>query len=574
MEATRHGSRLAALSGHMTRHNAAAAAPALPSMSELRTGWRRLPPLGGSPNPAKAATLEAKLTGIERALAAAGNISNAEDVAVLLKAVRWALRFEEFWEPARYLQEGDTAMDAAWRVLAMAATRLDELGSGDHPSWARQTGRVVRGYTSSVDDSVQPFGLQISDLLHLDTAGASSVPLVVWLHGRGDELTDLHFINRCLFHGPGSAFQGLSEADPLIENAIVLHAFGRSCLGYKSAAETDIYEAVAAVKRMYPCIDTDRVALAGFSMGGSGAYHLGAHRPDQWAVVHAGAAFAETYHYTKGGGASGGANDQSGAPWYEKVLWGVYDTPCYARSLCTNVPLIGYNGADDDSTYPQSTSIMEAAFAEHGAKMQLVLAPRTPHKYEAIALTEVVRRMQRHLAAGIDHEPDEVRIQTRTLRYGSAHWLEITGLIEHWIDSRLDALRHHPTAGPEGADSSCLIVTTTNITSFTARAHSTFDGVQILVDGQAVSPPAAHLTAAHLRRDYSGAWSWVESREALWPAGSLHKVPGLQGPIDDAFMSRFCFVRPLTTKSMGPAEKWAEFEMYHSIHRWETVRWS
>ena len=29
-------------------------------------------------------------------------------------------------------------------------------------------------------------------------------------------------------------------------DAIVLHAFGRSCLGYKSAAETDSYEAVAA----------------------------------------------------------------------------------------------------------------------------------------------------------------------------------------------------------------------------------------------------------------------------------------------------------------------------------------
>ena len=61
-------------------------------------------------------------------------------------------------------------------------------------------------------------------------------------------------------------------------------------------------------------------------------------------------------------------------------------------------------------------------------------------------------------------------------------------------------------------------------------------------------------------------------REALWPAGGLHKVPGLQGPIDDAFMSRFCFVRPQATESMGAAEQWAEFEMEHAIHRWEAVR--
>ena len=567
------GRRLAAVAGHVVGRDAAAAA-ALPSMEQVRTEWRRLPPLDGAPDAAAATALEGELAALEAALAAASAADSAADVAILTKAVRWALRFDEFWEPARYAQEGDTAMGVARRVLALASSRLEELGGGGAPSWASQTGRLVRGYTSSVDDSVQPFGLQIPEALALDDAPAASIPLVVWLHGRGDQLTDLHFIDRCLFPGAGSAFQGLPEADALTANAVVLHAFGRSCLGYKSAAETDIYEAVAAARRMYPCIDPDRMALAGFSMGGSGTYHLAAHRPDQWAVAHAGAAFAETYHYTKGGGASGGANDQSGAPWYEKALWGLYDTPCYARSLCSNVPFVGYNGADDDSTYPQSTSIMEAAFAEHGARMELILAPDTPHEYEGTALTEVLRRMQRHIAAGRNNEPDEVRLQTRTLRYGSAHWLEITGLQEHWTDSRLDALRHHPTAGPEGADSSQLVVTTSNITSFTARAHSSFEGVQIIVDGQAVSaPPAAHTATAHLRRDEnSGAWSWVESREALWPAGGLHKVPGLQGPIDDAFMSRFCFVRPLTTESMGAAEQWAEFEMEHAIHRWEAVR--
>jgi dienelactone hydrolase len=542
-------------------------------MSEVVTEWRRLPPLGGAPDPVDAAALEAELAGLEDDLATASIASGVADVAVLTKAVRWALRFDEFWDPARYVQDGDTSIGVARRVLAMAAARLRELRRGGRPSWSTQTGRLVRGYISSVDDSAQPFGLQIPEWLQVDAAAPGSVPLMVWLHGRGDQLTDLHFIDRCLFPGAGSAFQGLAEADPLTTTHIVLHAFGRSCLGYKSAAETDIYEAISAAKQMYACIDADRISLAGFSMGGSGTYHLAAHRPDQWVVAHAGAAFAETYHYTKGGGASGGTNDQSGAPWYEKVLWGVYDTPCYARSLCTNVPFIGYNGADDASTYPQSTSIMEAAFAEHGARMELILAPNTPHAYEGTALTEVVRRMQRHIAAGIDRQPDEVRIQTRTLRYGSAHWVDITGLIEHWVDSRLDALRYHPTAGPEGAVSSQLTVTTTNIRSFIARANSSFDGVQIVVDGQEVSAPrATQMTAAHLFRDDTGEWSWVESQEALWPSEGLHKVPGLQGPIDDAFMSRFCFVSPLATGSTRAADEWAEFEMKHSTHRWEAVR--
>ena len=77
------------------------------------------------------------------------------------------------------------------------------------------------------------------------------------------------------------------------------------------------------------------------------------------------------------------------------------------------------------------------------------------------------------------------------------------------------------------------------------------------------------MAAAHISRDESGAWSWLQSPDLI--LGRLHKVPGLQGPIDDAFMSRFCFVRPLGSASMSAAEKWAEFEMEHAVHRWEAV---
>ena len=84
------------------------------------------------------------------------------------KAVRWALRFDEFWDPARYVQDGDTAIGAARRVLAMTAARLRELRQGGHLSWSAQTGRLVRGYISSVDNSVQPFGLQIPESLQVD----------------------------------------------------------------------------------------------------------------------------------------------------------------------------------------------------------------------------------------------------------------------------------------------------------------------------------------------------------------------------------------------------------------------
>ena len=49
---------------------------------------------------------------------------------------------------------------------------------------------------------------------------------------------------------------------------------------------------------------------------------------------------------------------------------------------------------------------------------------------------------------------------------------------------------------------------------------------------------------------------------------SLAKLPGLQGPIDDAFMDRFIMVRP-TGKPMNLAVgKWVRREMNHAITEW------
>ena len=73
-------------------------------------------------------------------------------------------------------------------------------------------------------------------------------------------------------------FQGL------LDDGIVLHPFGRQCLGYKSAGEMDVLDAVDHVLARYN-VDPDRIALMGFSMGGAGVWHLGAHYPDRWAVV-------------------------------------------------------------------------------------------------------------------------------------------------------------------------------------------------------------------------------------------------------------------------------------------------
>src|SRR5205823_13816616 len=48
----------------------------------------------------------------------------------------------------------------------------------------------------------------------------------------------------------------------------------------------------------------------------------------------------------------------------------------------------------------------------------------------------------------------------------------------------------------------------------------------------------------------------------------LAKVPGLQGPIDDAFMDRFLMVRPTGAPFNPTLGEWTQKEMTHAIDHW------
>ncbi len=74
----------------------------------------------------------------------------------------------------------------------------------------------------------------------------------------GEKETDMHFIR--------GRQGGHGQIQPA--GAIVLHAFGRQCIGFKSAGEVDVIDAIADVSKHYH-IDPDRVILMGFSMGGA-----------------------------------------------------------------------------------------------------------------------------------------------------------------------------------------------------------------------------------------------------------------------------------------------------------------
>ncbi|HND51709.1 MAG TPA: prolyl oligopeptidase family serine peptidase, partial [Pirellulaceae bacterium] len=470
------------------------------------------------------------------------------DAEVYLKAVDYALRHGEF-----YTDKDFPKADAA---LKQAEQRLTELAAGKTP-WTDARGLVVRGYRSKLDDSVHPYGLVVPQ----DLDKSKPVTLYVWLHGRGDKQTDLHFVHE--------RERSTGQISP--PGALVLHPFGRHCLGFKSAGEIDVLEAIEHVKTQYS-IDSNRIVLIGFSMGGAGAWHLGAHYADRWCAVSPGAGFAETAQYNK-------LTPDKFPPKYEQTLWGCYDVPAYVRNLF-NVPVIAYSGEKDKQI--QAAQIMEAAYRAEGRTLTHLIGPDVEHKYHPDTLKELMSRLAEVAAKGRDAQPRQVALQTRTLRYNRQFWVEATGLVEHWQDSRIDAAID---------DAKVLKATTRNITSL--RFTPPREVASIQIDDQslaATSPIAAGRQVSLVRQ--ADRWRIVAIDNPSTAAGSsaasavpaapavptspgaatpVVKRPGLQGPIDDVFLEPFLVVEPSGQSKYPQVAEWVSAELNRFRQRWRAL---
>jgi hypothetical protein len=107
------------------------------------------------------------------------------DAEVFRKGVQWVLRYEAKLEPA------DVAL--LKKALKRGAERADALAAGE-PAWLARKGKLVRGFVSAVDGSVQPYGLVIP--VGYDPARPTRLDVV--LHGstKPTGLSELRFMAR------------------------------------------------------------------------------------------------------------------------------------------------------------------------------------------------------------------------------------------------------------------------------------------------------------------------------------------------------------------------------------------
>jgi dienelactone hydrolase len=456
------------------------------------------------------------------------------DVAVLVKAVDFALRHNEFY--------ADKEIPLAAEMLNLADERYRFLDEEDARPWLSEKGLVVRGYRSSIDRSYQPYGLEIPETLDL----SRPVPLLVWLRGRADKTTDLHFLEQC--RRKSQAFGGFLKDQ---QEAIILHPFGRHCVGWKHAGEIDVLEAIEAVKADYP-VDPERIILAGFSMGGAGAWHIGAHYRDQFCAIHTGAGFAETREYNN-------ILPENFPPDYEQALWKVYDVPNYVRNFL-NGPLLSYSGADDKQK--ASADLMARELAKVGHTLRHVIGVGMGHQYSEESVNEIRLWLSDSWAEGRRRPAARIEWQTPTLRYPGYDWIRFSGLAKHWEEAQVIAARDD--AKKE------IVLDLRGVSAFEVSAGpaGNLAGTLLRIGGETLiaDDPGFPVNSLSLIRPEGGAgkWTWGE------PART-GKRPGVQGPIDDAFMTRFLVVAPELLPAEEKAARWLDFELNHFRERWRVL---
>ena len=481
-----------------------------------------------------------------RDVAAVAGATDADcaEVLVFARAVQLAVedRFlysdKEVQQAERLLEHGRERL-AALRSGATGA-RLVTSGSGstDGPRLA------VGGFRSRIDGSVQPYGL----VLPAGLAAGDARPrrLDVWLHGRGEKMSEVAFL--------GQRLATVGEIAP--PDTIVLHPYGRYSNAFKFAGETDVLEAIDRVRTLLP-IDDDRIVIRGFSMGGAGCWQFAVHYPGRWLAATPGAGFAETREFLRT------FQQQVFEPTAaEAPLLHWYDCPDWANNL-RHLPTIAYSGELDRQK--QASDVMVAACRERGFEIPHVIGPQTSHKLHPESKVEIEAFVARAAEQGRPTAPRAIDFTTFTLRYPSHTWLTVTGLGEHWREARVRAAVASPRA---------IELTTTNVTSLVLDipldAGLLDRGVPaaVQIDGARLDVPAAsgpRWRAAFAKQ----ADAWRLGPDAKQVEAGLRKRPGLQGPIDDAFTDAFVFVGPDPGyERTSAADRWVADEFARAKREW------
>ena len=423
------------------------------------------------------------------------------EVEVYLKGAENIVRFSEWYAAA----SGKWALTTLDQGLARA-----KQAEGGQPVWANVTGKwVVRAYRSSVDGSIQPYAV----LLPHDYHSKKDWRLDVVLHGRDSSLTEAKFIAT----HTGDAPRDLGY--------VQLEVYGRGNNAYRWAGEADVFEAIQHGAGPF---NPNRLVLRGFSMGGAGTWHIGLHHPDRFCVLGPGAGFTTTRGYV--------GNLPKQLPDYVEKCLHIYDAVDYSENAF-NVPVVAYSGEKDPQK--KAASNIENALSDFKElRFTHLIAPGLEHQMPKDWQEKAETGYRQYADAGRSIA-ERVRFVTYTPKYGRCDWVQIDALRTTYERAVVDGTRK----------GNIFDLTTKNVRRISlaldpqknAPLHVKIDGQQI--ETKDVKPGNASFVYLEWADEK---WVVLDNLQELDKrlAEKPEKSTGLQGPIDDAFTSKFVVIKP------------------------------
>lgn len=452
------------------------------------------------------------------------------DAEIFAKGVSWALRYDTDFSAADIATLKKALERGKERATALEA---------DKKPWAKKKGKVVRGYVSKIDGSVQPYGV----IVPAGYEANKPMRLDVVLHGstRPVGMSELRFMNR---FDEGDSGDKQAPDQEFVE----VHPLGRVENGYRWAGEEDVLAATLAADGHYGAGNIfvpRRFVLRGMSMGASGTWHIGLKRPDEFAAIGPYCGYVDTHEFSK---TPLPTFVRVGPllPHQEKMLH-LLDSVDYAANAGV-VPTVACMGEKD--VFFQAHVLMSKAMEKEGLKMVNLISPGTGHVIDPVTHKEQMKRIAEHVANASD-EPKHIRFVTWSLKYSRCHWLEILGMEEHYARAEIEARIN--------GDGSIDVAEPKNVTRFNIRLGG-LETRNVRVGGKALPRPT--LRQSVITKE-DGKWVLRTASEVQG------KEPGLHGPIDDAFTSRFLCVRG-TGKAWNPAiQAWSDANLKRFAYEWQ-----
>ena len=478
---------------------------------------------------------EVRVEQLKRDLGTLREISTEDraDIEIFLKGLTWAMRFDRKFSPE------DQAI--VQRSLDQAAERISALKTNCRP-WREKRGSLALGHVSRVDDSVQPLGLIVPQSYDPSRA----IRLDVVLHGSSSPvgMSELRFINRFLDQSPAAAGD-----QPYLE----LHPLGRVENCYRWAGETDVFEAIEEVCRRYN-VDRQRIVLRGMSMGASGTWHLGLKHPDKFVALGPYCGYVDTHKFSETPIST--FVKVGPLPPHQELGLHMLDSVDYAANART-VPAIACMG--DKDVFFQAHVIMGEAMQREGLAMVNLISPGTGHVIDPATHAEQMRRIAEFAQRGLELHPARVAFTTWTLKYNQCHWIEVLGLEQHYARADIEA---------QVVDDGISVTKLRNIDRFAIlpeRLARKPKWIRINDSRLDIANSLASDAGDIVLVRQQGTWTITSSSDGRSLAV---KRPGLQGPIDDAFSSRFLCVRG-TGRPWHPAvQDYAEASLKRFAEEW------